>query len=628
MSGSEQNDGGGKTVIGHRCIRNRETGEIVTELTPIFAEDWPYGFVHPNQPLLRYMDFWKFQDLIESGELYFCRADKFADPLEGTISKPGVHGTSASDLAFFSKVPVSREDHAKLAEYREIARSSTFINCWHMNTEESPRMWADYTTSSDSVLVITTAENLVNALKRKVMMSPVKYVDENTARTEFGIHSLFLYKDEAFAHEREFRLLIAPLMDGETVLRDDPDDFFRKVPVDISCLVDKIQIHPQASPETYERVKSVVRRHLPGAQENTGSQLFDLARAAQEKLFERTRDLNRQIRFTQNGSDSSANESSDGDPSESLSTIEKLLIEGGNPPGSARRRADILLSEITRLRLPVTFLMPRPVRIGWFPDGSEMFADLVEYRVGDTGFSVERADCRKITAETTSGTSFDQGILTYLSRVLEHSKNLLPETIRNRKWYRESLSDPRNHLNALNEIWWLRWWKKAQGIEANVCLHQGSKVDVDWRFEIGNSDITVNLEVKRRPSDVRRLDPDSGIGAKSLFEEGLQSGAKVPKFTPSPEGTVNVLAITIYCPLNQELEAAANEFVDDNDLNVDAVAIWSWTGPPHFSLCTGASGSKGDLLRDHLLPSDEEDEQEIHLLCHPLMFEGGFGSGG
>ena len=29
--------------------------------------------------LWRFMEFWKFRNLIETGTLYFCRADKFAD---------------------------------------------------------------------------------------------------------------------------------------------------------------------------------------------------------------------------------------------------------------------------------------------------------------------------------------------------------------------------------------------------------------------------------------------------------------------------------------------------------------------------------------------------------------------
>lgn len=618
MSSSEQNGVGGKTVIGYRGIRNRETGEIATELTPIFAEDWPYGLVHPNQPLLRYMDFWKFQDLMDSGELYFCRADKFPDLLEGTISKPGVHGVSASDLAFHSRVPVAHQDYAKMVAYREMARGATFVNCWHMNFEESQRMWDEYTTSSDSVLVITTVQKLVDALKRKVMMSPVKYVIENTPRTEFGIHSLFLYKDDKLAHEQEFRLIIDPIMEGGTVSRDDPNDFFRKVSVDVSCLIDKIQLHPDASVETYEKVGSIVKRHLPGAQENTGAKLFDLEQAGRENMLGRIRDLNFQTRSVPGNSDSDAGDSSEDGKSETLLTVEKLLIAGGTPIGSAKRRAAILQSEISRLRLPVTFLMPRTIRIGQYPDGSDLFADLVEYQVGDTGFSVENAVEPKITALNTSGTNFDRGILTYLARVLELSRILLPENIRNRKWFREGLADPGQHLNALNEIWWLRWWKGADRIQGNVRLHEDSNVDVDWQFEMEDASIKVNLEVKRRPSDVRRLVPGSRVGMKSLFEDGLQSGAGVPKFSPSSAGTVNVLAITIYCPLNGEVEAAGNEFVDRNNLNVDAVAIWSWTGPPHFSFCTGGSASKADQLRDHLAPSDEEDEQEIHFLWHPL----------
>jgi hypothetical protein len=254
----------GSNIMGYRVIIDRRTGEYFTDPTPIYAEDWPYSDVLPNQPLLRYMDVWKFEDLCKSRALYFRRADKFDDPLEGTLSTENIHGKSASDVAFSTKVTIAPTSYADLVAYRNVAKAVTFVNCWHINNNECPKMWDQYTSSPDSLVVISTTAHLKTSLKQPVFMSAVKYIKEDKPRTEFDERSLFFYKDIAFEHEREYRLLIDLADFGGSIQRDDPVDFFRKVPVDPLILVRAIQTHPQATKDTYERIGALVREYLPG----------------------------------------------------------------------------------------------------------------------------------------------------------------------------------------------------------------------------------------------------------------------------------------------------------------------------------------------------------------------------
>ena len=253
------------TIIGHRCITHRASGIRITDPSPIYREDMPYSAVTPKQPLLRYMDYAKFEDLFKTHELYFCRADKFKDPLEGTLSREGVHGTSASDIAFNKTAPQEHGSYDAQAAYRKIAKGCTFVNCWHINTFHTQKMWDAYTTSSDSVLIVSTAERLQASLKQTVIMSPVKYVSPDTPRADFGENSLFFYKDSAFSFEQEFRLLTDLMMLGGSVTPDNPSDFFRRVPVDLSTLVQFIQPHPKANDETKRKIAELVKRHLPNA---------------------------------------------------------------------------------------------------------------------------------------------------------------------------------------------------------------------------------------------------------------------------------------------------------------------------------------------------------------------------
>ena len=250
-------------IIGYRAIKHRRTGQIVTAPSPMFAEDFPYRDVAPNQALLRYMDFWKFEDLFRTQTLYFCRADKFLDPLEGTLSVEGVHGTSASDVAFNDRVKIAPRCYAEIAAYRDIAKAVTFVNCWHINNKDTAEMWDAYTTSTDSVLVISSGERIKAAVPQSVAMSAVKYVDAATPRTEFDERSLFFYKDAKFEFEREYRLLIDLKDCGDSIYQDHPDDFFRRVSADLSALVYAIQPHPHAPEGTKARIAALVAKFYP-----------------------------------------------------------------------------------------------------------------------------------------------------------------------------------------------------------------------------------------------------------------------------------------------------------------------------------------------------------------------------
>ena len=127
-------------------------------------------------------------------------------------------------------------------------------------------MWDAYTTSSDSILVISSAGRLKQALKSQAMMSAVKYVDQDTPRTEFDERSLFFYKDSSFAFEKEYRLIVdlrsleGP--DGSIELAN-PNDFSRNLEVDLQTLVYALQPHPDAGTEIKEKIVALVSEFLP-----------------------------------------------------------------------------------------------------------------------------------------------------------------------------------------------------------------------------------------------------------------------------------------------------------------------------------------------------------------------------
>jgi hypothetical protein len=76
------------------------------------------------------------------------------------------------------------------------------------------------------------------------------------------------------------------------------------------------------------------------------------------------------------------------------------------------------------------------------------------------------------------------------------------------KKLRAELRNPTQHLDTLEEVWWLGCWSGIENIRRAEHMKGGVADDVDWQFTIGNvgfiSGLKVNLEVKRLKSDNRR----------------------------------------------------------------------------------------------------------------------------
>src|ERR1700730_6754844 len=112
-----------RQVIGYRFIKYRRTGRCVGPLTPIFKEDWPYEIPAGNQRIWRYIDLWKFEQMLQTSSLYFRRADKLSDTGEGRLSVEGVRGTSASEIAFKAGYRIAEQSHAIDVAAHENTRS-------------------------------------------------------------------------------------------------------------------------------------------------------------------------------------------------------------------------------------------------------------------------------------------------------------------------------------------------------------------------------------------------------------------------------------------------------------------------------------------------------------------------
>jgi hypothetical protein len=246
----------------HRVLIERATGRWVGPPVPIAKEDWPYSMPSPNEVLWRYMDTWKFEELLKSSALYFARCDTFTDPFEGRLSPGNRTAESKSDRAWREAYGWAR-DALKSASYHDIHRCCVFISCWHRARKENAQMWKEYTERAESVVIATSVHALTRFMPEKIMKSAVKYHDEDFPRTEFSHNSLFFYKPKSYAFECEFRLLRI-LGENESVLENNPSDRGRIVPIRLKRVVHRIITHPRASSAFKKQIEILLREHLPG----------------------------------------------------------------------------------------------------------------------------------------------------------------------------------------------------------------------------------------------------------------------------------------------------------------------------------------------------------------------------
>jgi hypothetical protein len=218
---------------------------------------------NPDNVLLRYIDLEKFQDMLETSSLFFCRADKFSDPFEGSLTKNDYDWRKKQswELNWYGN------QHLNLKKF-------TLINCWHINEYESDAMWRLYLKTNEGVAIQTTVGKLCSALNKsesKFRVSKVRYInyereiwyDKNDyPQTAYNFYIPLVHKRIEFCHENEFRILhdieyqdqIPDYWDNE------PFSIGKKIKIDLSKMIDKIILPPTSDAEVRLKVESILNK--------------------------------------------------------------------------------------------------------------------------------------------------------------------------------------------------------------------------------------------------------------------------------------------------------------------------------------------------------------------------------
>ena len=297
------------------------------------------------------------------------------------------------------------------------------------------------------------------------------------------------------------------------------------------------------------------------------------------------------------------------------------------------KRAQWLKEDLDALSFDTFRILPTQ----WIePPGMGLRIPLVEYEFGKTDHDIENAtdpfnvpkDVRLI-----DGTTLSHGDLRHFGKVSEIGHTIIPTLWLANPKLRERVRLPTQHLDTLNEVWWLSRW---QGIESDSVemeylarrdkpnLSKKNPSTVDWRFTVLGGQIAINLSVKNR----------RGTVGSPLFKKGVYLFGDDPDeaFDENSEDEINVLAITAYhggwITPQQEADLAAKyldqDLVARNRPVVDAVvlSVVSGSTPTSYDRLyfpTTRSLAKKDLLMKAILkPMDFEDISRVGIVRFPI----------
>jgi len=193
-----------------------------------------------DKPIWRYMDFWKFLNLLETKSIFFSNTSNLGDNNEGRIPSFVLKRMLELDKQKGNKI------NEELNKYLENSlRKTHLISSWSFAERESFAMWKMYAKDKMGIAIETDLNSLKKAFKntkRKVYIGEVQYINEH--KYSFSTNNLFypfVTKLDFYKFENELRCL--------TVTEENEVVENKLVEVDLDILIKKIHISPNSKPE-------------------------------------------------------------------------------------------------------------------------------------------------------------------------------------------------------------------------------------------------------------------------------------------------------------------------------------------------------------------------------------------
>ena len=200
-------------------------------------------------PIWRFMKMKTFTRFIESGSLYFCRADLFDDEHEGLPLEQFVRDTVAA--------MGPGHDFDSTWQNLKDERQGSFISCWTI--DETLHMWEKF--APEGVAVVSSCGLLKAALRAIPARAMVGYVRYSLRHEGFNILRFITTKRPEFAQEQEVRALVWDLEQCPTnpYLHVMPNGL--PFPVNIKELVQSIIVSPHAPAGVLDETQDLLTSH-------------------------------------------------------------------------------------------------------------------------------------------------------------------------------------------------------------------------------------------------------------------------------------------------------------------------------------------------------------------------------
>ncbi|TSA31657.1 MAG: hypothetical protein D4R65_10815 [Verrucomicrobiaceae bacterium] len=301
-----------------------------------------------------------------------------------------------------------------------------------------------------------------------------------------------------------------------------------------------------------------------------------------------------------------------------------LVKQGLLTENILHQRAQWLHEDLGKLHLAQFQILPtREVT----DPASGLLFKMVEYVFGPSGHDLDQAAPGfKKNPHFIDGTGLDRESLSRFARISETGHTVIPHLWLGNKTLRERVRTPTQHLDTLNEVWWLSRWHGVipDSVEMEYPLLGGAKKrtpTVDWRFRVLDGVITINLEVKNR----------RGTAASKPMKKGVYLFGDQPgkPFRPSTNDEINVLAITGYhagAISPREEDQLVKSYLDETPAGevLDAVSLYvvGQGSRERLFFPTNRPLHKKDLILRSLLKTENiEDHSRILLHRVPMSWE-------
>ncbi len=229
--------------------------------------------------ICKYMNFYKFSSLINRSQLFFCRSDKFDDPMEGcyprwvyeyNIQDWEKHCSKELDLNPAQQKNKAEQIYLMLRNFHFPNRKNNFVLSFCKSDHEYEALWKLYSDLSTGICLKTNILKLKSSLlstKEGINIGSVDYYSEKNPQSYLNkplfenFFRPYLLKRDEYKTENEVRALYHRgfLKEDGGKISDSEAGVF--IDVNLSELIQEIVLSPNSTKDFEKEITQMIK-HL------------------------------------------------------------------------------------------------------------------------------------------------------------------------------------------------------------------------------------------------------------------------------------------------------------------------------------------------------------------------------